>query len=441
MPDMGIMQTSGVFRKHARPEGVDGSLAAEPPKHHRPELQALGLPNGEDQLRSQSSLQKVPVGVGTGQDHPVGRRDAERLNQLIRRNALDEKGGTALEFPVVQALVAVNPQKPLFELQQGVGEQHDASHAPEVQRQVVDRGDGDGAVVEEVLDLLPAESAGVDDLLRITPQNQVDRAARQPDDQRELNIGEVLHFVAADEIIGLPRCAPLVEGPDGRPRQVYFVPQAALLQVLLVPFRNLVDLPPVLQERRGPFAPQPLVLVKGHQRRVEISLVLADHVPKGMKHANQRRPPGLQELGQIRGNFPQSASHQALHDPLCFLRKAQPPEGKQFFPKLRGQRRAVGTLLELGEERPQHLCIQLRLGAFDDRSDLLPDQRRVEPAGGRQAAQHVSEGVQIDFAFRAEASDTVQSQEPQAELPEGEKLGWRLVVPFGQSHQAAIQAL
>ena len=116
------------------PPDVGGlALLGELPQKRRVELQPLGLIDRKDQLRAQPLLQPVPLVLAPHQDDTPGPGQADALEHRLLVHAFDQAGRLSLELPALAQLAAAQSHQALLEIEQGVGQGHDAAHAAEVQ--------------------------------------------------------------------------------------------------------------------------------------------------------------------------------------------------------------------------------------------------------------------------------------------------------------------
>jgi len=180
----------------------------------------------------------------------------------------------------------------------------------EIQVEPEHRGHRHPTLVEPVLDLLPPEPAGVDDLLGVPGQEDVAPGGRQPEEERQLHVREILDLVAHHQVIE----KTLVQGTEPLQRalaQIDFVPEPLGRKPLLVVLGDRVDFQAVKEKVGGPLFSQGQVFLGGEQGIAQTGSLLLDDVldgpqPMGLLNVCYRRTVSLrvQNTGPVSSRLP-----------------------------------------------------------------------------------------------------------------------------------------
>ena len=135
----------------------------------------------------------------------------------------------------------------MFKIQESIGEFDYISNTSKVEVKLVHIRDLNTTFIEPVFDLLPSETAWIDNLFGITRKYNPSICFRQPENKGNLYVCKILYFVTDNKIV-TESIHLLIHVLDGLPAQVNLIPLPLFVQPALIVFRYCVDVLSLIEE-------------------------------------------------------------------------------------------------------------------------------------------------------------------------------------------------
>ena len=267
------------------------------------------------------------------------------------------------------------------------------------------------------------------------------RIVGEAEQQRQLQIGEILHLVAyhqvETELVVMP-----VQILQGGPRQIDFVGARGRLQLLLVVFGQGMDFAPLERKVGGALGPQSLVLAQGQERLIKACGLLFEQAQSGAEQELLLLPAGSVSAAQAGGELAQRRERGLARPhgvkPGPRLQIGQPHHVlRQLGPLPPGRRGGVGARRQLREPARAYL----RLGALDNGADFLPHQLGVVAGRRRVVLEYGSKLDQSHGRLALHAPSGAAQNLLQQLAIGGEAHRLRRPFEVGGRHQTAIHRL